>query len=448
VRFRDREDAGRQLARLLTKFESDNPLVLGLPRGGVPVAAEVAHALGCELDVWVVRKIGAPEQAEFALGAVAEGGVVTLDENSARWAGLTTPEIRALTQRKFAEVDERVRKFRDGRPLPKIEGRTVIVVDDGIATGRTMQAALGAIRQRRPQRLVLAVPIADVRIKPEFAELVDEIVVVQWTDHLMAIGHWYEDFEQTSDDEVISLLERSRARQAGEVRAGADPNPSREIDIDVEDVTLTGTLSIPPGAAGLVIFAHGSGSSRFSPRNRFVATRLRSQGMGTLLFDLLTPLEELEDAQTAELRFDIGFLATRLGQVTLAIAAEPDVRGLKLGYFGASTGAAAALVAAAQQPELITAIVSRGGRPDLAEGALPQVRAPTLLLVGERDLEVLELNLKALEDLRCEKELAVISGATHLFEESGTLEQVAERAADWFERHFVPRLYEVPAPGA
>ncbi len=197
---------------------------------------------------------------------------------------------------------------------------------------------------------------------------------------------------------------------------------------------LEGDLGIPGNARGLVLFAHGSGSSRHSPRNRFVARALREAELGTLLIDLLTPEEESEDLRTGRLRFDIGLLARRLVGATDWLAGETETRRLPLGYFGASTGAGAALVAAAERPDAAAAVVSRGGRPDLAGSALDQVRAPTLLIVGSQDHEVLELNKRSLERIRTEKELAIVPGATHLFEEPGALEQVAALARDWFTR--------------
>jgi putative phosphoribosyl transferase len=196
-----------------------------------------------------------------------------------------------------------------------------------------------------------------------------------------------------------------------------------------------GDLTVPPGASGLVVFAHGSGSSRHSPRNRQVAHALQAAGLGTLLFDLLSPAEERADAITGRLRFDIGFLATRLMMATRWIVRQPSVAGLSPGFFGASTGAAAALVAAAELTPVIHAVVSRGGRPDLAGEALPRVICPTLLLVGGEDETVLELNRRACQQLTCVRQLTVIPGATHLFEELGALEQVAGLAADWFKRH-------------
>ncbi len=206
----------------------------------------------------------------------------------------------------------------------------------------------------------------------------------------------------------------------------------RVVRVPAGGVELEGNLAIPSGARGLVVFAHGSGSSRHSPRNRFVAQYLYRRGLGTLLIDLLTPAEEAVDEQTAHLRFDIEMLAGRLADAARWFAGEPESRGLAIGYFGASTGAGAALVAAALMPDRIGAVVSRGGRPDLAGPMLGSVRAPTLLIVGGDDTVVVQLNQQAYRRLRCVKELTIVPGASHLFEEPGALEEVARLAADWF----------------
>ncbi len=215
------------------------------------------------------------------------------------------------------------------------------------------------------------------------------------------------------------------------------------VSIQAGAVKLHGLLRLPPDASSVILFAHGSGSGRLSPRNNFVAERLREAAIATLLLDLLTAREEQVDAVTAELRFDIPLLTTRLAAATEWILRQPPLRGLPVGYFGASTGAAAALGAAAQMPE-VTAVVSRGGRPDLAGPALSRVRAATLLIVGGNDPQVLALNRDALRELRCEKELAVVPGATHLFSEPGALEQVTTLATAWFTRH--ARTRGVPSP--
>jgi dienelactone hydrolase len=219
---------------------------------------------------------------------------------------------------------------------------------------------------------------------------------------------------------------------------------ARPVTIPAGEVELAGDLLLPPGAEAIVLFAHGSGSSRNSPRNQFVARELAASGLATLLFDLLTPAEEERDRWTAELRFDVLLLARRLGLATEALRHLRETERLRVGYFGASTGAAAALIAAAALPEVVGAVVSRGGRPDLAAGALEHVEAPTLLIVGSEDHEVIELNRKAYARLRCEKRLEIVPGATHLFEEPGALEAVARLASAWFTKY----LLERPARGA
>jgi putative phosphoribosyl transferase len=218
----------------------------------------------------------------------------------------------------------------------------------------------------------------------------------------------------------------------------------RNVSVVASKVLLSGDLVIPDAASGIVLFAHGSGSSRHSPRNRFVARELQNQGLATLLFDLLTPAEESVDQFTGEIRFDIERLTQRLVGATDWIVQNPDTETLRIGYFGASTGAAAALVAATRRRELVSAVVSRGGRPDLAGAALAEVQAPTLLMVGGHDESVIELNRQALAQLRiAEKELMIVPGATHLFEEPGALEQVAKAAGKWFSRFLtLPRLQE------
>lgn len=209
--------------------------------------------------------------------------------------------------------------------------------------------------------------------------------------------------------------------------------------IDAGSVQLDGFLEVPPRARGLVLFAHGSGSGRYSFRNQRVAVALREEGLGTLLFDLLTEAEERSEARTAHLRFDIGFLAGRLRLATAWVRTDHDLAKLPLGYFGASTGAAAALIAAAEEKDRVRAIVSRGGRPDLAEAALPKVSAPTLLIIGGEDRQVLELNREAADRLRTLKRLEIVPGASHLFEEPGALDTVAALAGSWFSAHFAPR---------
>src|SRR5437764_12610268 len=212
----------------------------------------------------------------------------------------------------------------------------------------------------------------------------------------------------------------------------------RLIQVTANSGPLDGNLNIPERASGIVLCAHGSGSSRHSPRNRYVAQTLRERGLATLLIDLLTPDEERQDMRTGHLRFNIGLLAERLVGAADWLAQNPDTQRLSLGYFGASTGAGAALVAAAERPDKVGAVVSRGGRPDLAGPALARVQAPTLLIVGGDDVPVIAMNREALAKLRSIKKLEIVPGATHLFEEPGTLEEVARLASNWFEQYLKP----------
>jgi putative phosphoribosyl transferase len=424
--FRDREDAGRRLAARLARYREERPVVFALPRGGVPVGFEISRALGAPLDVFVSRKLGAPGQPEFGIGAVAPGGVRVLNADVVERLGIPEDYLEAITRRETAEVERRLAHFRGDRPEPEVAGRTVILVDDGLATGVTARAAVEAMKRLGPRRLVLAAPVCAAQTAELLGPEVDELVCLEAPPDLGAIGFWYGDFSQTSDEEVIELLERSR-REVGE----------RTVRIPAGPVELEGSLGVPAGggASGVVLFAHGSGSGRHSPRNRRVAQALREKGLATLLIDLLTPDEEALDRERGHLRFDIDLLALRLREATDWLRRDADTRDLSVGYFGASTGAAAALVAAAERPETVSAVVSRGGRPDLAGEALPRVEAPTLLIVGGEDEVVIRLNEEALALLRVEKRLEIVAGAGHLFEEPGALEEVARLAADWFTRH-------------
>jgi putative phosphoribosyl transferase len=275
---------------------------------------------------------------------------------------------------------------------------------------------------------------------------VDDLVCLYAPENLGAIGAFYLDFRQTSDDEVLELLRQAAAERPSGAAAGAEPRgltTEREVKLTANGDPLEGTLALPRGARGIVLFAHGSGSSRRSPRNRYVAGVLNGRGLATLLFDLLTPAEE--SGLAGDQRFNIDLLAGRLLRATEWVRSSPEAQGLAIGYFGASTGAAAALVAAADWPDVIDAVVSRGGRPDLAGDALPRVKAPTLLIVGGDDHDVLALNRAARRRLRAEAELVVVPGATHLFEEAGALEKVADLAAGWFIRHLSGRAARATA---
>ena len=434
MRYWDRRDAGRQLGMRLETLRGAQIVVLGLPRGGVPVAFEVARTLEAPLDVIVVRKLGVPYQPELAFGAIGEDGVRVLNDDVVADAHLTLAEMSRVETRERAELQRRVQRFRDGHPRIPLQGRTAVIVDDGIATGATARAACRVARAHGAARVVLAVPVAAQETLPALAGFADEVICLQTPQFLWAVGAWYGNFGQTSDDEVARLL-RGATEEVPDPQpppAGDPPLRDEEVRVVAGRTELAGHLTIPENPIGMVVFAHGSGSSRHSPRNRYVASVLHRAGLGTLLFDLLTLQEEMDRARV----FDIDLLAHRLVEVTGWLARQDDAAGLRIGYFGASTGAGAALRAAADPRVDISAVVSRGGRPDLAGAALAAVRAPTLLIVGGGDHHVLKLNRLARSVMTCQTALAVVPGATHVFSEPGALEKVAELARDWF----VPRL--------
>jgi putative phosphoribosyl transferase len=431
VLFTDRADAGRRLGKKLAPLRGSDILVLGLPRGGVPVAYEVARELNAPMDVIVVRKLGVPFQPELAMGAVGEGGIRIINDQVVRGALITPQEVATAERRERQEVERQAQRFRAGRPRVDVAGRTVVVVDDGIATGSTARAACQVARHQGAARVILAAPVGSPSSADALRGDCDDVLCLHAPASFSSVGQWYADFSPVPDAEVTALLQRA----AGVPTDAAAPVPgggsAADVRIEAGAVVLPGHLTVPGGAAGVVVFAHGSGSSQYSPRNQHVAGRLYEAGLGTLLFDLLTPEEEADRANV----FDIRLLASRLTDVTAWLRGRPEARQARIGYFGASTGAAAALWAAAEPDADIAAVVSRGGRPDLAGSRLSSVRAPTLLIVGGRDDIVLGLNRLAMMQLRCESRLAVVPGATHLFEEPGALQAVTDLARDWFIGH-------------
>lgn len=415
--YTNRQEAAELLVQALSEYRGKTPLILAIPRGSVPMGQIIAEALGGELDVALVRKLRAPHQPELAIGSVDETGYVYLADH-ARTMNLSSSYVEAEKREQLVTLHNRRHQYTSVRPAISPRGRIVIIVDDGIATGSTMIAAIHAARAQNPAKLIVATAVAPRDTLARIAPLADDIVCLQTPDEFYAVGEFFRDFSQVTDEEVVALLNPQ-----------SDPDDP-EVLIPADGRELPGSLTLPAGATGIILFAHGSGSSRLSPRNRYVAKMLNQASIGTLLFDLLTAEEDVD----YETRFNIPMLTQRLITVTQWLAKGLG-KGYNLGYFGASTGAASALIAAAELGPKIKCVVSRGGRPDLAMKMLDRVQSPTLLLVGGEDYQVIELNQLAFERLRCEKEISIIPGATHLFEEPGTLEDVARLAAAWCQKH-------------
>ncbi len=437
-KFTDRAEAGQMLGKLLADMELDQPLIYALPRGGVPVAAAIAKRLGAPLDLLLVRKIGAPRNPEVALGALVEGEEeqVVINEDVRQMSGADDAYLARATAEQRAELERRKERYLGNRTRLDPAGRTVVVVDDGLATGATMKAALIGLKRSHPARIVVALPVAPKSALDEIYDQADDILCLHPATAFQGVGGFYDDFHQLTDEETVALLEK--------VSPGGSQQGSKKYarQIAIPPLGLIGDLTVPAAPQGIVLFAHGSGSSRRSPRNRQVAEKLNAKGFATLLFDLLTPEEE-QDRRNV---FDIPLLADRVVEATIWATSEPDLEDLPIGLFGASTGGGAALLAAAELRGRIAAVVSRGGRPDLAMEFLPQVQSPTLLIVGSRDHDVIRLNEQALAALACPKKLRIVPGAGHLFEEPGTLDTVIDHAADWFKSHLRAEPLKRPAP--
>jgi putative phosphoribosyl transferase len=425
--FKNREEAAYLLARELRQYAQSDAIVLALPRGGVPLGAIIARQLQVPLDVILIKKIGHPSQPEYAIGAVSlNSRVINPDIH------LPATYFEEQTQAIRVELKKRYDTYNQGREPLAIAGKTVILVDDGIATGYTILAAAQLVKKAKAAKIIVAVPVAPPQVMDKMPPYVDDFICLQTPAHFQAVGQFYHDFSEITHEEVIREL---TAQRFAETPHAPDRTPSyflwEEVVITVDDIQLAGNLQVPDRARGMVVFSHGSGSSRHSSRNRYVARVLEEAGFGTLLFDLLT---EAEDA-IYQNRFNIDLLTQRLISVTKWLANLEPMTHQPLGYFGASTGAASALGAAANLGGKIKAVVSRGGRPDLALAVLPGVTAATLLLVGSRDEQVLALNRQAFDRLQTIRELTVVPGASHLFEETGKLEEMAELASKWFRQY-------------
>ncbi|MBR8741477.1 phosphoribosyltransferase family protein [Nocardiopsis sp. MG754419] len=414
--FTDRSEAGRRLAERVRPHALDDPIVLALPRGGVPVGAELARVLGAEFDVLMVRKIGLPGQPEAGVGAITEDGRVLYDDLALARMKIPRQALSDTVASERDELDRRRRIYRGERSVPRIAGRDCVVVDDGAATGGTARAALRMVRQAGPARLVLAVPVASPEALEALRGEADAVVVISAPDNFRAVGEWYRDFEQLSDGHVTAIL--SEAEQA---RRG--PDIARGVRIRAGRVYLDGDLTMPTELRGVVVMAFGRG--RGDPRRRAIASSLRRAGYATLLLDLLT---EGTDEETQ-------VLGERLSAAVTWLRRATDAAGEPLGIMGSGAAAPAALVTAADLPQDVASVVVHGGRVDLAESALGRVRAPTLILLGSEDSFVRELGEWARARLGGPSELGVVSGAEQLLGGAQAWREVAVRTLDWFDRH-------------
>lgn len=429
--FADRRDAGRQLAQRIRQLRGPDVVVLGLPQGGVPVAAEVAAGLDAPLDVLVVRELGVPGRPGQTMGAVGEGGVRVVNRQVLHLAGVSSATLATAERVEREALRHQTAALRQGRPPMPLAGHTAVIVDDGLTTGESAQAACQMARLRGASRAIIAVPVAAAETVERLSHIADEVVCLDRRPSLGKVSEAYDDFSPVGDDEVGVALERAARQTAG-------PRPVRRfMTIDADGAVLQADVFVPAQPKGAVIFAHGSSSSRYSPGNVFTARMFNDAGFATVLLDLLTPAEDLAHAPAA----DLELLAARLTAATRWVRRQGWATAAPIGWFAAGVSAAAALSAAAAPNADVDAIVSWDGRLEISGERLSGVRAPTLLIAGGVDTRVLDLNRVAHSRLRCPSLLSIVPGAVHLLAETDIRDSAAEQACDWFRRHLRP-----PAP--
>jgi predicted phosphoribosyltransferase/pimeloyl-ACP methyl ester carboxylesterase len=424
--FRDRTDAGRQLAVAVKEKGYVRPVVLGIPRGGVPVAAEVARAVNGELAVVVARKLGAPGNPELAIGATTETGASYVNTATALAVGASQHYIESETERQRQEAQRREQLFNSHR-RPSVRDRTVVIVDDGVATGATAIAAVRSLKAEGAARVVLAIPVGPPEMVEFLRSEADEVICLREEENFWAVGQFYIDFEAVSDDEVLRTLNQYKAPVAAD--------PSRRAEVVRDGVRLVAVLATPSGTGPfpVVIFVHGLGSGKDSPRNTTIAAHLVDAGMATLLFDLSGHGESSTDHVGG-----MGAYVADLEAIFAWTGQQPEVRPDLVGIAGSSLGATIAVAALIEGRTAPAAMVLRA--PPLEPADFGRINVPSLVLVGSNDplFRDTETGVRGHPSLT----LAVVNGAGHLFEEPGTLEQALDLTVGWFK----DRLLRTPQP--
>lgn len=417
--FKDRRDAGEKLAAVLKLKAYEEPVVLGIPRGGAPVAAEVAGALDGTLAVIVARKLGAPGNPELAIGAITASGVTYVNTDIAGAIGASDDYIEAERQRQAQEARRREELF-DGHRRPSLKDRTVIVVDDGVATGATAIAAIRAVKAEGARHVVIAVPVGPEEMIDLLGREADEVVCLESDPGFWAVGQYYDDFSQVSDDDVRAILDAHRQPVA--------KDPSRRVNIKRENINLAGILTTPAGAGPfpLVIFVHGLGSGKDSPRNVTIAQHLVDAGIATLLFDLSGHGESSPDPHDG-----VEAYAADTHAAFAWAMARPEVKRDAVGIAGSSLGATVAVMALAEGRIEPATMVLRA--PPVEAEDLRRISVPSLILIGSLDplRPGVERAVRGCAGLT----LSVVEGASHLFEEPGTLAEALRLTVGWFASH-------------
>lgn len=414
MRFTDRESAGRLLAHRLHHLRGEDVVVLGLPRGGVPVAAQVARELGCPLDIIVVRKLGLPWQRELAYGAIGEDGIRVVNDNVIRESGLTSVEMQRVEEREVAELERRVSGLRAGHPRISLRGKTAVIVDDGIATGATARAACAVARGMGARQVIVAVPVAPSGWEETFIGDADDQMSLFAPAEFGSVGYFYDNFEPISDEEVATLLVASAQSPVG-----------GDIHAVMGNRDVQAHVVLPPKAWASLLFLHGTGSSRFSTRNRAIAQQVSRAGVASVLVDV----DEGVSATP-----DMDGVVERMMDVVRWMSTDPRFADHPVGLIGSSSGAAVAIAVALRLPDDVSAVITRGGNLSAVTDVVERLRLPLLMIVGSRDAQTLASNRSICQAIGATCTLEIIEGAGHLFEEGDALEEVGRLVVRFLER--------------
>ena len=437
--FVDRQDAGRQVASRLSHLRGARIVVIGIPRGGIPVAAEVARALRAPLDVCLVRKLPVPLQPGLAMGAIGEGGIRIRLDAVVRAQQVTVDQFAEAERRARAALDRMAARYRGGEQSADLRGRTVVVVDDGLATGITAQAACRVVRTRGAGRVILALPVAPRDQTSRLYAVTDELVCVRRPREFIALDRCYARFPAVTDDDVIEILEHAAKRTVTQPRDGDSVISGHDYvsgastaQPSTQTACHAGGLAVPQHPLGTVVALFPAGCGQDDPRIHYLLRRLQRAGLATLTVDSAAA----PGCPVRRNAFDIPGLGRRLLDATQEVRAHPRLAHRPIGYLVTGTGAAAAIWATAEPHATPAAIVAYAGRPDLAgPRALAALTVPTLLLVGAHDTAVLDLNQRARTHLRCENRLVEIPSTGHVLEHPRTLALAADLTSDWFTTH-------------
>lgn len=429
-RFQNREEAGRLLGEKLLSYKNQHPVILAVPRGGVPVAFEVAKLLNCPLDLIMVKKIGAPKQPELAVGAVSEDSIPIYNKSLVRALSLKHSYLDQVAKKKIKEVHEQLKEFRGTKIPENIKNRTVILIDDGIATGATLMAAIQFIRQKEPLKIVVASPVGSKENLQRIKKLADDVICLKTPDPFMSVGLWYENFNQVSNEEVIRLL--------GDSRFLAEESNS-EIVIQDAHTELHGELHLCDHGKDLIVLTSGSELYQHNPRCQTFKEEFLKSGFNVLLLNLYSEKE----IQNTTSPVSLATLSRRLILGTEAAITKIKSSPVSVGYFAMGVGAGAALAASAQSARKISAIVSFRGRPDMAEEYWRRIETPVLFIAGENDTSIVSIHNYEKEKLRHAKSIAIPH--TTYFEEFEPLSEAVEYSLDWFTRFLLLKVSDTPA---